>query len=166
MTLKKELQDPSKLIQFSIVRPPKEKDDPPAFAPAKSYPSDAGFDLTVSRAVSIHPSARGRVPFNIAVAIPEGHFAFLLGRSSTFWSKGLHVHLGVIDAGYRGEVEAVVFNPTPRTVTLHEGDRPAQLIVLPLAQFTLFVQADELPPGERGPAGFGSTGGFADKKGI
>ncbi|WP_423783090.1 dUTP diphosphatase, partial [Ferrimicrobium acidiphilum] len=64
---------------------------------------------------------------------------------------------GLIDSGYRGEVQVVLVNTDPSTpYHIHAGDRIAQLLVQPYtrAGFTL---VEELPEGDRA-GGFGHTG--------
>jgi dUTP pyrophosphatase len=65
---------------------------------------------------------------------------------------------GLIDSGYRGEVKVILLN-TDRTDTfvVEPGMRIAQLVVVELPSVEL-VEVDELPPGERGEGGLGSSG--------
>jgi dUTP pyrophosphatase len=66
---------------------------------------------------------------------------------------------GTIDAGYRGEIKVNLVNLDPTTpLTLHRGDRIAQLVVQPVVR-ARFVPVDALPDTERGDGGHGSTGG-------
>jgi dUTP pyrophosphatase len=131
--------------------------------PKKAYPNDAGLDLTVSRYQMISPSTRVQLPHNLAMAIPEGCFGLILPRSSTFLQKGLLVHPGIVDSGYRGEVHTVVYNPGPKAIHVGEGARISQLLILPIIEMG-FVNRNKknLPPGDRGDKGFGSTGGFEE----
>jgi dUTP pyrophosphatase len=126
-------------------------------APARQHSGDAGFDLAISRYTQISPGQNAHLPTNIAVSIPVGSFGLILPRSSTLWRKGLHVSPGVIDSGYRGEVMVVVRNITDRSTHVDVGQRVAQLFILP-AWPGRFVLVDEMPKGDRGDEGFGSTG--------
>lgn len=127
--------------------------------PEKYYPGDAGADLTISRHVTVNPSTRAQLPTNMAVAIPRGYFGLVLPRSSTLHKRGLIVHPGILDEGYRGEVQVLVFNPGQKGVFVQEGERLAQLLVLPVVRVT-FKSTKKLTAGERDTKGFGSTGGF------
>ena len=139
--------------------------DEPLAIPSRQHTGDAGLDLTVSRYLSIAPLAVARVPHNFIVAIPEGYFGMILPRTAALARKGLIVHPGTIDSGYRGEVQTLVFNPRPRTVHLNIGERISQLVVLPLLAVTVVQVKDRenlpTPPegDDRGAQGFGSTGG-------
>jgi len=99
------------------------------------------------------------VPTGIAVAIPEGHTGLVAPRSGLAARHAISVvnGPGVIDAGYRGEINAILINHGPASITLARGDRIAQLLVVPVLQIELFP-VGELPDSPRGSGGFGSTG--------
>jgi len=134
--------------------------DPDARLPEAAHPGDAGFDLRSTVDVDVGPGERARVPTGVAVAIPEGFAGLVLPRSGLASRHGLTLANapGLIDAGYRGEVTCAVVNlDRSETVQIRRGDRIAQLVIVPIADVSP-VWAEELPPSERGPAGFGSTG--------
>lgn len=145
------------LIQYRRVKP--EDNEPTAAEPIRQYDHDAGFDLTVSRHISVAPQAKALIPTNIAIDLPAQVFGLVLPRSSTMYRKGLLVHPGIIDPGYRGEVLILAWNPTIKTINVAEGDRIAQLLVLPRPQVRM-VEVQALSEGDRGSEGFGSTGGL------
>ena len=66
--------------------------------------------------------------------------------------------VGVIDSGYRGEIQAT-FKKTQGldSVKYNVGERGAQIIIMPYPKVN-FVEVDELSSTERGDGGFGSTG--------
>ena len=71
--------------------------------------------------------------------------------------------IGLIDAGYRGEVKAKVDNITNEHYEIKQGTRIFQLCqhsCLPWEKFNLVDSLDELPKAldNRGSGGFGSTG--------
>jgi dUTP pyrophosphatase len=69
---------------------------------------------------------------------------------------------GTIDAGYRGEIKVILLNTdATRPVSLHRGDRIAQLVVQRVEHVS-FREVTALPGSARGEDGFGSTGGHAD----
>jgi dUTP diphosphatase len=130
-----------------------------AFMPERAYPGDAGLDLAACERVELGPGERAVVPTGLAVAIPEGYAGFVQPRSGLAASHGISVvnAPGLIDAGYRGEVRVVLLN-TDRSepFVVEPGMRIAQLVVLPVPELEL-VEAEELPPAERGVRGFGSS---------
>jgi dUTP pyrophosphatase len=134
--------------------------DPSLPLPAYARESDAGLDLYAAESVTIEAGARALVRTGLAIAIPDGHAGFVLPRSGLALRHGLTVlnAPGLIDAGYRGEVQVLLVNHDPRAaVTVARGDRVAQLVVQRIEHVTL-TPVDELPSTTRGAGGFGSTG--------
>lgn len=133
--------------------------DEHAVLPQRRYSGDAGIDLVVSSATRVPARSWRDVPNGVAVELPEGTFGWIVGRSSTRRDKGLFVHTGIIDEGYRGELFSMVENTTDEAVTIEQGERVAQLIIVQNTTRSydpILVQT--LNPSERGTNGFGSTG--------
>ncbi len=127
--------------------------------PAYAHPDDAGLDLVAASAVTLAPGARALVPTGIAVAIPVGYAGYVLPRSGLALRHGVTVlnAPGLIDAGYRGEIQVLLVNHDTAPVTLERGARIAQLVIQRVERAHL-GESEELPPSERGGGGFGSTG--------
>ena len=130
-----------------------------ATLPAQAYAGDAGLDLAACDRHEVGPGERAVIPTGLAVEIPEGYGGFVLPRSGLAARNGITLlnAPGLIDAGYRGEVQ-VVFHNTDRaeTFVVEPGMRIAQLVVLPVPDVTL-VERGELAESERGERGFGSS---------
>ena len=127
--------------------------------PSQAYAGDAGFDLTACERHELGPGERAVVPTGLAVAIPEGHGGFVLPRSGLAARNGITIvnAPGLIDSGYRGEVQIVLLNTdSGRPFVVEPGMRIAQLVVLPVPPVEL-VELAELPDSERGVRGFGSS---------
>lgn len=127
--------------------------------PERAYVGDAGLDLATCEAVRLAPGERALVPTGLAVAIPEGYAGFVQPRSGLAARAGITVvnSPGLVDAGYRGEIQVVLLNTDrERTFTAEAGERIAQLVVLAVPELALREVAD-LPPSERGVRGFGSS---------
>jgi dUTP pyrophosphatase len=132
---------------------------PGARVPQRAYAGDAGLDLAACEQVELGPGERALVPTGLAVAIPEGYAGFVQPRSGLAARDGITVvnSPGLIDSGYRGEIQVVLLNTDrERTFTAEAGDRIAQLVVLPVPDLSV-REVDELPPSERGVRGFGSS---------
>ena len=132
---------------------------PDARLPERSYAGDAGLDLATCEAIRLAPGERALVSTGLAVAIPEGHAGFVQPRSGLAARDGITVvnSPGLVDAGYRGEIQVVLLNTDrEHTFTAEPGERIAQLIVLAVPELTLREVAN-LPPSERGVRGFGSS---------
>ena len=127
-----------------------------AVSPWKAHLTDAGFDLY---ATSKHYDENGNVVYGCGLAfeIPEGYMGLVFPRSSNAKkSLLLSNSVGVIDAGYRGEVTAKFKKLYPGE-EYKIGERFAQLIILPIPS-VVFNLVNELSDSERGTGGYGSTG--------
>lgn len=127
--------------------------------PVRAYDDDAGLDLVVSEATTILPGTFQDVPCGLSVELPPWSWGLVTGRSSALRKRGLLVHSGVIDAGYRGPIFAGAWNMTDEPVIVDKGDRIAQLIVLSnMTRHIDPIETQGLTHSARGEAGFGSTG--------
>lgn len=127
--------------------------------PIRSHPDDAGWDLYVSADTTVPAHSFADVPSGVRMQLPNGYWGMLTGRSSTIRKRGLLVVQGIIDTGYTGELFSAVWNLTSKPVLLEQGERVAQLILLPNSTSkSLLVQADSLGKTTRGEHGFGSSG--------
>ena len=139
--------------------------DPDLPLPAYAHPGDAGADLLTTVDVTLQPGERALVPTGIALALPEGYVAFVQPRSGLAARHGVSIvnTPGTVDAGYRGEISVLLVNHDPsEPVTLHRGDRVAQLVIQRF-ETARFVEVDDLPDSARGAGGYGSTGGFGPR---
>jgi dUTP diphosphatase len=130
-----------------------------ARVPARAYAGDAGLDLAACAPIRLAPGERALVPTGLAVAIPQGYAGFVQPRSGLAAGHGIAVvnSPGLIDSGYRGEIQVVLLNTDrERTFTAEAGERIAQLVVLPVPQLEV-REVDDLPPSQRGARGFGSS---------
>lgn len=133
--------------------------DPDIPLPRHARPGDAGVDLYARAGGVLAPGERTLVPTGIAVALPEGHVGLIAPRSGLAARHGISLvnSPGILDAGYRGEIQAVLINEGTEPFEYERGERIAQLVVVPFATQDYEVVA-ELPGSDRGAGGFGSTG--------
>jgi dUTP pyrophosphatase len=130
-----------------------------ARVPERAYPGDAGLDLASCLPIRLAPGERALVPTGLAVAIPPGYAGFVQPRSGLAASHGIALvnSPGLIDSGYRGEIQVVLLNTDrERTFSAEAGERIAQLVVLPVPEVSV-REVDDLPASERGVRGFGSS---------
>lgn len=129
--------------------------------PARIRTGDAAADLPSRLDVTVPARHRTLVPTGFAVAIPIGWCGLILPRSGLALNHGISVlnAPGLIDAGYRGELQVILFNATDEDFQVERGQRIAQLLVTPVPDLT-YDEVDELPPApdDRGNQGFGSSG--------
>ena len=127
--------------------------------PEKAYETDAGFDLFAIRKQKINGNNKGIIPTGLAFNIPEGYYVQIKDRSGLASTSTLKVKAGVIDSGYRGEIGIVMANYGPYPLEILEGDKVAQIVILPVPQVE-FKKVGKLTKSPREKDGFGST----DKK--
>lgn len=129
---------------------------PDARVPEIAHATDAGFDFFSHSEVVIAPGERVIVPTGISMAIPEGYVGLIWDKSGVASKLGLKTMGGVIDAGYRGEIGAILTNTTSAPVTIPAGYKIAQLLIQKIEQPTFSV-VENLDATDRGNKGFGST---------
>ena len=114
-------------------------------APRFATVGSAAMDLCACIDADVTIAAGGRtiIPTGIAIALPSAEYVALICARSGLASK-----FGITMA---------LHNSSDVDYTIHDGDRIAQLMVLPVVQPALqFVE--ELDETARGEGGFGSTG--------
>lgn len=129
---------------------------PQAKLPTQAHANDLGWDLYAAEAYSIAPGKMARLRTGIAVEFPEWTGGIVKDRSSMA-AKGLHCLAGVIDPGYRGEIQIVCVNLGQAPIEIANGDRCAQMLLFN-AQPAQIAEALTLADSKRGDGGFGSTG--------
>jgi dUTP pyrophosphatase len=156
------------MMESASVNPPEQpvfytkvkvkKLDPNAVIPSYSKVGDAGMDLTITN-IKENTSFSITYGFGIAMEIPKGYVGLVFPRSSVRNQDLILSNcVGVIDSGYRGELQAT-FKKTNGldSISYNVGERGAQIIVLPYPQIKM-IESTELSDTERGEGGFGSTG--------
>ena len=133
-----------------------------ARAPEVAHPGeDLGYDVFALEATELWARASVRVKTGIAVEArhPETGvgLGLLVRDRSSMAAKGVAVTGGVIDAGYRGEIQILLTNLTDEAIRLNAGDKIAQMIPIPVLTGTVTV-VDSLADSTRAAKGFGSSG--------
>ena len=129
-----------------------------AVIPQYAKAGDAGMDLVATEVVDGYGFS---VTYGtgLAMEIPEGYVGLVFPRSSIRkYDISLTNCVGVIDSGYRGEIQATFRKEAGIPSKRYEvGDKIAQMIILPYPAIE-FMEVEELSNTERGTGGFGSTG--------
>jgi dUTP pyrophosphatase len=96
---------------------------------------------------------------DLAMEIPKGFVGLVFPRSSIRkYELILSNSVGVIDSGYRGELQATFKKENGLDSLAYKvGDRIAQIMIIPHPEIE-FEEVDDLSDTERGDGGFGSTG--------
>lgn len=134
-----------------------------ATLPTRGSEYAAGYDLYARPdnlgQQRVEPGQTVKIGTGICVEIPNGYFGAIFARSGLATKQGLRPAncVGVIDSDYRGEVIVALHNDSGVCKTVREGDRIAQLVIIPYLPVE-FEEADDLNGTVRGKCGFGSTG--------
>lgn len=153
--------------------------------PTYAHLEDAGMDIYALEDIDILPGETKLIPTGIKIAIPNGYAMLIHPRSGTSLKTKLRIcnSIGLIDAGYRGEIGVIVENiePLMKDIQYHfdengkiiidsilhgspihiaKGERFAQmrLVEVPKAAFYQVGNVSEI--GENRNSGFGGTGKF------
>ena len=131
-----------------------------AVIPTYAKDGDAGMDLVATSIIST-TSTQITYGIGLALEIPKGFVGLIFPRSSVRKTRLMLSNcVGVIDSGYRGELQATFNKINQDSVSENDykvGDRIAQIMIIPHPDIQ-FEEADELSDTERGEGGFGSTG--------
>ena len=127
-----------------------------------SETTDSGFDLFCCKEEHFEPSLSNKIDFEIQCEMRD-----LYGRNVAYWlmprssiikrTLRMSNSMGLIDAGYRGNIMAFVDNVGATEATIEDGCRLFQIVAPNLEPFHVKI-VDELSSSVRGVGGFGSTG--------
>jgi dUTP pyrophosphatase len=131
-----------------------------AVIPSYAKSGDAGMDLV---ATSIISETDTQITYGIGLAleIPNGFVGLIFPRSSVRKTRLMLSNcVGVVDSGYRGELQATFNKVNQNSIAENDykvGDRIAQIMIIPHPPIE-FDEVNDLSETERGEGGFGSTG--------
>ena len=131
--------------------------------PLPGYESEgsSGMDIRacVEKSVSLKPGEIRLIPTGLAVSIPSGYDGQIRPRSGLALQHGIGMvnSPGTIDSDYRGEIGIIMINWGQKPITIHRGDRIAQMIISKVYQADIQEVVD-LDSTRRGEGGFGHSG--------
>ena len=131
-----------------------------AKVPTYAHDTDACADLYALEDTELAPHSYGnKIRTGVNIQLPEGWLAMIFPRSSIGAKTTMRLSnsVGIIDSGYHGELGVLFDNTSDEIATIKQGDRIAQLLVMPSYRFQPKV-VDILETSDRGEGGFGSTG--------
>ena len=131
-------------------------------AAAPDAEADAGWDLRFTEDAVVRPGTTHTFEFGLSarcVADCVMPVPMLMLPRSSIVKTPLRManSIGLIDAGYRGPLRAVVDHRGDKPYAVKRGERLFQLIALPTHAMQ-WSAVECLPPSARGAGGFGSTG--------
>ena len=131
-----------------------------AIIPTRGSEKAAGYDLyaCLEQEVEIQPHSTCLIGTGLSFELPDNTFAAIFARSGLATKSGLAPanKVGVCDSDYRGEYKIALHNHSNTPAIVHNGDRIAQMVVMPFIPVEL--EEGELSETARGSGGFGSTG--------
>ena len=131
-----------------------------AIIPTRGSEKAAGYDLyaCLENEVEIQPHSTCLIGTGLSFELPDNTFAAIFARSGLATKSGLAPanKVGVCDSDYRGEYKIALHNHSNTSAIVHNGDRIAQMVVMPFIPVEL--EEGELSETARGSGGFGSTG--------
>ena len=125
------------------------------------HDGDAGVDLYCPDQMVIEPGETTLIKMGIACEMTDDYLptSYMLVPRSSISKTPLRMSnsIGIIDAGYRGEIMAAVDNTDDEDYMVTPGQRLFQIVHPTLYPIGVEV-VDELSDTYRGDGGFGSTG--------
>ena len=122
-------------------------------APERAHHNDSGADVFAVSDVVLEPRTTTKVGIGLGVELPDG-YDIVMHCKSGMSSKGILVSNAPIDAGYTGEIHAILYNATDEHITIKEGEKISQMVVRPVIYADFVTDLNDT----RGEGGFGSTG--------
>ena len=125
----------------------------------KGHDDDAAWDLHATESVVVSDGFRKVVKTGVTLELEPDEVALVCSRSGLAAKHGVFVlnAPGVIDAGYKGEVQVILQNLGGHSFWVEEGDRIAQLLILKLPEVAHLTEVINIGTA-RGTTGLGSTG--------
>lgn len=122
-------------------------------APVRAHENDAGADVFSPWDQTIYPGQVYKLPLGFGLELPPGLVGYIFPRSSLS-ARGIVCELPPIDAGYCGEVHAIISNVGGDGYDIKKGDRIGQLVIMPVVIPDFTYEKNT----ERGAGAFGSSG--------
>ena len=124
------------------------------FGLTRAHYNDSGADCYCKEDITIPAGKVVAVPTGVGVELPDG-YDIVVHCKSGLSSKGIWAANAPVDAGYTGEIHAILYNTTDQDYTLYRGDKIGQFVVRPVIYADFVTDIDEET---RGNGAFGSTG--------
>ena len=98
--------------------------------PSKNHTDYVGIDFVAPKDIYLKPGMVTVVSTECKAKIPEGKWLLLKERSTLASKMNVTAMAGIIDGGYKGEIKAVLFNASKKTVKIRQGVKFVQAIVM------------------------------------
>lgn len=121
--------------------------------PNRAHYNDSGADVFALTDCVLEAGKVTCLGTGIGVELPDG-FDIVIHCKSGLSSKGIFASNSPVDAGYRGEIHAILFNATDHDIIINRGEKIGQLVVRPVIYADFVTELGE----ERGTGAFASSG--------
>ena len=121
--------------------------------PLRAHYNDSGADVFAAEDVVLWPHSVSKIPTGLGIELPDGYDAVIHCKSGLS-TRGIWAANAPIDAGYRGEIHAILYNTTEIKQFIKAGEKIGQLVIRPVIYADFVNELGE----EREANGFGSTG--------
>jgi len=126
---------------------------------------DSGIDIVIPYNISVLPHSYQRIQYHTQFVMTSSGLSnyksysyYLFARSSMQNYPLIYVNgVGIIDAGFRGNLSSLIFNPNDFAIDLSIGQKIVQICASDLSEIKVIVNCDIPTYGSRGSKGFGST---------
>lgn len=122
-------------------------------APKRAHYNDSGADIFSAEDVVIPPHSVYAVPTGVGTELPDG-YDIVIHCKSGLSKNGIWASNAPVDAGYRGEIHAILYNTTDAPYHIKRGTKVGQMVVRPVIYAEFVKELGE----EREAGAFGSTG--------
>ena len=123
-------------------------------APERAHHNDSGADVFAVSDVVLEPRTTTKVGIGLGVELPDG-YDIVMHCKSGMSSKGIFSSNAPIDAGYTGEIHAIITNTSEREYHIGKNVAVGQLVMFPIVlPYYTFDNINN----NRGNGAFGSTG--------
>lgn len=130
--------------------------DEGAYMPTRAHADDAGLDLYTPVGITLRAWERVTIDTGVHVEIPAGCMGEIRSKSGLMTKDGILTD-GTVDEGYSGSIAVCLFNLSRAHKIFRKGDKIAQLVITRIEKPDI-SPVKAIKGGERGSAGFGSTG--------
>lgn len=128
------------------------------------YAGDSGIDLVAPYNVEIPPYQQVSIDYQTTFVLfksfdTTSYSYYLyprsnLAKSSLVFKNGI----GIIDAGFRGNLTSIIYNNSNQTQVIKKGRRLVQITTPDLLPMNIYINCHLSKYGNRGNKGFGSSG--------
>ena len=146
----------NRVVKMLAARTVKVSLDSGAFMPERAHSTDAGADIRTPTDFTLPACGSVTVDTGVHVQLPSMTKCDIRSKS------GLNIKCdiiteGLVDEGFSGSIKVRMHNLSDKEYHFERGDKITQIVVTPV-YYPEFEQVAIVEGGERGDAGYGSTG--------